>query len=281
MGPGWRDYRGLLFANVTIVLGRVLQMLPPRVACVLQNLFFLVIRSRVRFHWDRDSQLFYAKENENKRYFHDILRGADCYALGLKTRGEILFNSYNLGLVDFAPDDIVIDCGANYADLYIKLGQYIASNNFYAIEPSPNEARCIAQSLPDIHLKRMGLADKKGTMQFYTSSTSADSSVIEPERFDDIISIDVTTLDDLVSDLGIGHCKLLKLEAEGFEAEILKGASKFLKSCDYIAVDGGAERGKSSQPTLPDVSNILYVYGFEMVALAPAQTRVLFRRQRD
>ena len=57
----------------------------------------------------------------------------------------------------------------------------------------------------------------------------------------------------------------------------LLGCKNFVKNCEYITVDGGAERGHSDEPTLPEISNFLFHIGFEMTGLFSGQSRALFK----
>ena len=49
----------------------------------------------------------------------------------------------------------------------------------------------------------------------------------------------------------------------GYEPEVLLGAKDSLKICDYVAVDGGYERGLKEQ-TFTEITNYLIKNGFEI-----------------
>jgi hypothetical protein len=68
------------------------------------------------------------------------------------------------------------------------------------------------------------------------------------------------TLDDLISEYGISGVDFIKLEAEGWEPEVLLGARFSLKICKRIAVDAGPERGSSN--TVVEVADILKEAGY-------------------
>lgn len=46
--------------------------------------------------------------------------------------------------------------------------------------------------------------------------------------------------------------KILKIEGEGAEPDILQGAASILDRLEYICVDCGPERGLAKDSTLPD-----------------------------
>jgi hypothetical protein len=107
----------------------------------------------------------------------------------------------------------------------------------------------------------LGLWENNGELDFYVSMNNADSSFIKPESYTEIKKITTTRLDSI--DLGNEKITLLKLEAEGAELEVLKGCTEILDRIQYISADLGFERGGESP--LPEVTNFLNNYGFEMI----------------
>ena len=69
----------------------------------------------------------------------------------------------------------------------------------------------------------------------------------------------------LVDSLNIeNQIKLIKVEAEGQEPEVLEGSLNTLKNIEYIAVDFGFERGLNQENTINSVNNILTKNNFEL-----------------
>ena len=60
-----------------------------------------------------------------------------------------------------------------------------------------------------------------------------------------------------------GNIRLLKIEAEGFEPEVLAGASEAISRTEYIAIDAGPERG--GENTVAQTLNLLSDAQFEIV----------------
>ena len=207
-----------------------------------------------------------------------MTRGFDFYSRSVKKRGNVLADSYCLKHVKFSSDDIVIDCGANYGDLFLYLGDKINESNYVALEPSPIEYQCLLNNVPKARVLNLGLSNSNGELDFYLCSESGDSSLVEPKNYTEVVKVSVRTLDSLVDELKIKKCRLLKLEAEGWEPEILDGAKEFIKLCDYVAIDGGLERGVSEEATFPAINNFLLKSGFEMFDINGPSYRALFRK---
>ena len=61
------------------------------------------------------------------------------------------------------------------------------------------------------------------------------------------------------------YIKLFKIDAEGYEPEVIKGALTTLEKVKYISVDFGHEKGFDEEATLTDVNKILYDKGYELI----------------
>lgn len=231
----------------------------------------------VRFSYIPDQGLYLARSESQSVFFSERMRGVWLYSRGIERRGEEIFQSYFLDQIHFSKDDIVIDCGANFADLYIQLSKIEPEIRYIAFEPSPQEYRCVQLNSKGEHLKQ-ALFNQSGTMDLFVSSSGADSSLIKPKvNHSEVVSIETVTLNDFAADLG--RIKLVKLEAEGVEPEILEGSTKVLSKIDYIAVDGGAERGMNEDSTIESLTNTLLSNDFELVKLdfSTGMGRALFR----
>lgn len=274
----------LLKALFRLVIGllRAIQVQQfPRAACVTQNIFCRLIGSEARFGYCFDAQLYYAVkkcETDVRHFFADQGRGFDIYQRGLGKRFDEVGHSYFCHLVPFSSGDVVVDCGANYGDLYKFCSAQGPTITYVGVEPGPDEFRSLRKNVPNDHIRQVALSDKSGVARFYLSSGSADSSLIEPAASSGSIEVQMVTLSELFEQLGIKRCRLLKLEAEGFEPEIIYGAREVLDQIDYVAFDGGPERGHSEEKTFATVANFLSENGFELVDIFGPQYRALLRR---
>ena len=70
--------------------------------------------------------------------------------------------------------------------------------------------------------------------------------------------------------------RLLKVDAEGGEVEVITGAKNLLFQIDYIAIDLGFEQGIEQKTTAPAVINILLKNNFVMVSVE-RNNRYLFQ----
>ena len=115
-----------------------------------------------------------------------------------------------------------------------------------------------------------------GELEFFVSSQGADSSLIEPLSFDDKIKVPVKRLESYVS----SKIKLLKLEAEGAEPEILEGLGDKLDLVEYVSADLEYERGIQCESTLVPVTNYLLEHDFELVDVSHGRICALYKNKR-
>jgi len=178
-------------------------------------------------------------DSDNGVYFIDFLDGRRkfyCYhpyslsnrvrKMGAMGRLTLLAEEYSLDTFEVADGDVVIDCGANIGEV----GMYYALVNgrdvdYHAFEPMNKERRCCELNNPGAKVYPQALWKENGTVTFYQERGGRDdSSLIEPARYDSKAEVETLTLESFCAQQGIDKIKVLKLEAEGAEPEVLMGA---------------------------------------------------------
>ena len=195
---------------------------------------------------------------------------------GISKRMQILGDTYFLPLVDFKPGDLVVDCGANVGELKYYFIENDIQVEYIGIEPAPREFECMKENVAPSEAMNLGLWNQDGELDFYLSGQTADSSLIEPPSYDQVIKVPIRRLDGLLADR---HIKLLKLEAEGAEPEAIYGCEKALERIEYISADVGWERGVEQSSTMCAVTNFLLSNGFELVAIGEKRLTALYRNR--
>ncbi len=199
------------------------------------------------------------------------------YRNGIRFRGEFIHKSYCIEKLNFSKEDIVIDCGANSGDFFIKLKDHIKPTNYIGIEPNPSDFKILTLNCLNTTLINKALGKEKSVLDFFIATRKGDSSLIEPREYQSVTKVEVIRLQELMKELQIKKVKILKLEAEGFEPEILSGIGNRIKDIEYIALDGGYERGKKEEQTFTICTNFLINNGFEISDIYFSWCRALFR----
>jgi FkbM family methyltransferase len=184
-----------------------------------------------------------------------------------------LFDSYLLDNISFQNDDYIIDCGSNVGELSFAFKQKGFKVDYLGIEPELNTYKCLEKNTSGSNLN-ICLSDKESTIPFYVDSVGANSSAIRPDTSDTVINVTAKRLDQIIESKNI---KLLKIDAEGAEPEVLMGCEGIIKNIEYISVDCGAERGQSQETTFVEVLKIMNKYNFEIVDINQRRLITLFK----
>jgi FkbM family methyltransferase len=212
------------------------------------------------------------------RYFLSPKTAQWSYWNGSAVRGASIGNGYFLDEIQFNNGDLIVDCGAHIGDLKLYFENIGVDVEYIGFEPSLPEFLCLEKNVYPSKVYNIGLWKDKSSLKFFRSSFSADSSFIEPKSYTETSTI----LVDRLSNIESRHIRLLKLEAEGGEPEVLIGCIEILQNIDYISADLGFERGASEENTFPEVINFLLYNGSNVVkAIAPSgRNTILFMNSR-
>ena len=203
------------------------------------------------------------------------------YQRGFSYRAQQIANDYLLFTNLFSAGDTVVDCGANSGDLELYFLLNGIDVNYIAFEPSPKEFECLVRNtshrLKKSELHRVALGNRNSQSEFYLSSQSADSSIIEPYNYSNKIIVDERRLDDCASLIEVKKIKLLKVEAEGYEPEVFMGCKGVIAKVHYVSVDMGPERGRKRTATLVECLGWLIERNFDLVAFNSTRLVGLFK----
>jgi FkbM family methyltransferase len=134
------------------------------------------------------------------------------------------------------PTDIACDIGANKGSFIYWLSSWCANGGVVAFEPQPELARglekiCRLIKLDNVKVEAKAVFSHSGEQDLFVPrghqpGASLGRKALEGENFD-ILSVPLVSLDTYFSE----HDKigLLKIDAEGAEFDILKGAERILR----------------------------------------------------
>lgn len=196
---------------------------------------------------------------------------------GIEARRNTLKKEYLIPDNFFHPGDTVVDCGANIGEFALICAAEGA--NVFAFEPDKIDFAALERNSREksIYPIQRALWNETKSLTFYDSNDEGDSSLIRPARSTSNYQVKAQKLDD-TPELPDGPIRLVKLEAEGAEPEILQGMEKTLCRVQYITVDMGPERGASKDNTVSECTSTLYDSGFRMISFFPPRCTALFER---
>lgn len=238
--------------------------------------FWLVSRTLVR--WDVQNKLFRVQSGQDQLFVARRSR-INWYVKGVNKRLERLGAEYGLESVPLQSGDLAIDIGSNIGE-FSRLLESVGVD-VVAFEPDPGEFLALKRNIGFRSAAHaVALWNEDGTADFFHANDQGDSSLIRPITAEGM-STKVTTmrLDTFMegSEFVARTIKIMKLEAEGAEPEILEGAARTLERVEWILADVGFERGVKAESTLPAVVHTLLSKGFQLVSLRPGRLVAIFK----
>ena len=179
------------------------------------------------------------------------------------------------------PGDLFIDVGANVGS-YTILASSAARAKTISIEPIPRLYEDLIENIrlnqieSLVDARNIGVGDKKEKLIF-TSSLETINHVLRENEIGDASSIEVPveTLDSIV---GSSCPKLIKVDAEGFETPVIRGADQILSQQTLLAVIlelHGA--GKFYGYDEEEIHRKIIGYGFKTYAYLPFERRLIVK----
>jgi FkbM family methyltransferase len=144
---------------------------------------------------------------------------------------------------DFLNSDMTfIDVGANMGYFSLLAASRVgAKGKVYAFEPSPYCLGKLDQSISDngikqIMVERCGLSDKPGQLNLVVEHSALHSPSFLAKDGDNNYMVPVVTLDSFLMGKGWPDIDLMKIDVEGFEPNVLRGAEGALKRRSVKAI---------------------------------------------
>jgi FkbM family methyltransferase len=159
--------------------------------------------------------------------------------------------------------DLTLDIGANIGEFAEYISEF--SDQVIAFEPDPIPFECLAFNLakfPNVMYLECALAESTRVMQLYLATENADTSLFASNGSKEYIDVQAFALPDLpqVSSINGAEKILVKIDAEGYEPEVLKGFKDIIHLIKWISIDVGPERNGDRTET--EVKKYLEDFGF-------------------
>jgi FkbM family methyltransferase len=140
------------------------------------------------------------------------------------------------------PGMTFLDVGANFGYFTLLAASITGpSGRVLAVEPSPYAFSRLSEtvrvnSLNQVRVEQLGLSDSNGTLDLYVSLASFHSPTMSADSGGEPVAVPVRRLDDCLADWQADTIDLMKLDVEGHEPFVLRGAGDVLASGRIRAV---------------------------------------------
>jgi FkbM family methyltransferase len=173
------------------------------------------------------------------------------------------------------PGSIFVDVGANIGAFTVPAGRVVGETGcVLAIEPSPRMFPYLSHNvsvngLTNVSLQEGAIFDRDvPQLPFYEAPVEHfGMGALAPQFFTKPIAVSARSLDSLLAEKGIRHVDVLKVDVEGFEAAVFRGAVKLLTGeappvIIFEFCDWAEER--VPEANIGDAQRVLHEYGYSI-----------------
>ena len=170
----------------------------------------------------------------------------------------------------------VIDVGAYIGAFAFAMRMILPQVQIYCFDPLEENVAKINKNLGkwgSVKTFQSALGDRKGNVQFNLNDFRASSSILEmdtqhrqafPETTHTTkVDVPMARLDDFLPEMKVQAPAFLKIDVQGFELNVLKGATNLLPIVDYLMIEVTYQTLYKNQPLYGDIYQYLHTRGFE------------------
>ena len=165
-------------------------------------------------------------------------------------------------------DSNCIDVGAHLGSQLSVFLSLAPRGKHIAIEPVPYKAKWLREKFPEVRVHEVALSDSFGQVSFFINTARTGFSSLkrrEGEKAENVeqISVEQLPLDQLVGD---GYrADLIKIDVEGWELLVLKGAKRLLARARPTLVFESTDDGlKASGVTPTDIFEFMRALNYQV-----------------
>ncbi len=135
---------------------------------------------------------------------------------------------------------VIFDVGANRGDYAEALVAKFPKSEIYCFEPSAKTFELLGTRVgnaPNVHLFNLGMGDSAGDVVLYTDGVGSGSASVYDRRLEHVggkldlqEKITLETLDSFCRDNQVATIDFLKLDTEGHELNVLRGAEGLMNA---------------------------------------------------
>ena len=172
--------------------------------------------------------------------------------------------------------DTVLDIGANLGMVTVHMASLVGGGGVvHAFEPNPRLIGLLRRALdrnrlPQVKLHEFGLGPAESMLELRVPlSDTGEGSFVWKRDTEDCVSlrVQVRTLDEVAKEENILHVSLLKIDVEGFEASVFRGALQFLEKVRPEAILFELMEDISGRASDAPVFRILLDFGYTFLSI--------------
>ena len=168
---------------------------------------------------------------------------------------------------------VIFDVGANVGQSITRARTHWPDSVIHAFEPSEATFATLKKNtlgMPNLHLNQCALGGARGESTFLVYSDSLHSSLLAPGEAPVLSavvgrqSVTVRTVDEYCAEHDIRCIDLLKIDTQGYDLEVLRGAQLTLRSTAVVFIELTLSDAYAGQAPYYEVLRFLHEMGFAL-----------------
>jgi FkbM family methyltransferase len=168
------------------------------------------------------------------------------------------------------PGDIVFDLGSNIGLWSLLLAEVVGSEGrVESFEPVPNTIKSLERNIElsghkNIHVNKIALGSTAGDTTMFLPRDPGRSALAPESEQDAKVTVRLRRLDDFWTEAGCPPVKFVKMDVEGAEPQVLRGAHQFITTCRPVFItEVNDSKLRGLKETKNAIHEILYSYGYK------------------
>jgi len=175
-------------------------------------------------------------------------------------------------LLGSVPEPVLFDVGANIGQTTRAMLDAFRSPQIRAFEPSPATFETLRRAVGGqrgVTVEALAMGDAEGVLPFHVTDVySVNDSLLAPTwKGGKVVEVRVETIDTYCHRHGIESISLLKIDAQGYDLRVLKGARRMLDSrhITMYSCEANFQRMYEGQTTLLELLGFADEVGYKLV----------------
>lgn len=182
----------------------------------------------------------------------------------------------------------VVDVGANTGQFAAMIRGVFPAARIYSFEPVGSCYAALTETLSQLRPAtafRIALGDVRGHVRMFRSDFSPSSSLLEmthahkqewpQSSVNSVEDVTVERLDDIAEGLDLTPEVLIKVDVQGFEAQVIRGGTRTFGQASVVVVEVGFRRFYEGQSSFHEIYTLLSDLGFSYQGnLEPVQSTI-------
>jgi FkbM family methyltransferase len=167
----------------------------------------------------------------------------------------------------FFPDmqgGVVLDVGANIGQSATALLSLFPGADLHCFEPAPSAFMALSRNtarLPAVRVHHLAVGEVEGTVLITDAGTSTMNGISDTEG----AKVSSVRVDRFCRDNGIEHVRYLKVDTEGYDLHVLRGAAGILPDTDFVECEVSANEYNRYHVGYIDVFEFMTKAGFSVL----------------